>query len=152
MWHVEARSGRRCSVTIVSRGADYALRAMLDVASQVEGSRTVTEEIAQRQEIPGAFLSKVVAQLTQSGLLRTQRGASGGVFLGRAAEEINLRQVVEAVQGPVVLNLCTGPYDGCPRADTCPANPWFRHVQQSLTEMLDQATLAEIVRGRETLG
>ena len=131
-------------MTIVSRGADYAIRAMLDVASLAEGSRTVTEQIAQRQEIPGAFLSKVVAQLTQSGLLRTQRGASGGVFLGRAAQDISLREVVEAVQGPVVLNLCTGPYDGCSRADTCPAKPLFRQAQQSLVEVLDRATLAEM--------
>jgi len=138
-------------VTIVSRGADYAIRAMLDVASQAEGSRTVTVQIAQRQEIPGAFLSKVVAQLTQSGLLRTQRGASGGVFLGRAAEEISLRQVVEAVQGPMVLNLCTGPYDGCSRAHTCPASPLFRQAQQSLAEVLEQATLAEIAAKGEIL-
>lgn len=131
-------------MTIVSRGADYAIRAMLDVASQAEGSRTVTEQIAERQEIPGAFLSKVVAQLTQSGLLRTQRGASGGVFLGRAAEEISLRMVVEAVQGPVVVNLCTGPYDGCSRSDTCPAHPAFRKAQQRLVEVLDKAILAEI--------
>ena len=134
-------------MTIVSRGADYAIRAMLDVASQAEGSRTVTEQIAQRQEIPGAFLSKVVAQLTQSGLLRTQRGASGGVFLGRAAEEINIREVLEAVQGPVVLNLCTGPYDGCSRADTCPAHPLFRQAQQGLAEILERANLAKIVAG-----
>jgi Rrf2 family protein len=151
IWPVKARNGRRCSVTIVSRGADYAIRTMVYVASQAEGSRTVTEQIAQRQEIPGAFLSKVVAQLTQSGLLRTQRGASGGVFLGRAAEEISLRQVLEAVQGPVVVNLCTGPYDGCSRAGTCPAHPVFRQVQQSLGEMLDKATLAEIAVRGETL-
>jgi Rrf2 family protein len=148
---VKASNGRRCSVTIVSRGADYAIRAMLDVASQADGSRIVTEQIALRQEIPGAFLSKVVAQLTQSGLLRTQRGASGGVFLGRAAEEISLRQVVEAVQGPVVLNLCTGPYDGCSRADTCPANPLFRQAQQVLMEMLDRPTLAEMAASGEVL-
>jgi len=138
-------------VTIVSRGADYAIRAMLDVASQSEGGRTVTEQIALRQEIPGAFLSKVVAQLTQSGLLRTQRGASGGVFLGRAAEEISLRHIVEAVQGPVVLNLCTGPYDGCSRADTCPANSLFQQIQQSLAEGLDKATLAEMAARGEIL-
>jgi Rrf2 family protein len=138
-------------MTVVSRGADYAIRAMLDVASQSEGSRTVTEQIALRQEIPGAFLSKVVAQLTQSGLLRTQRGASGGVFLGRAAEEISLLQVVEAVQGPVVLNLCTGPYDGCTRADTCPAHPVFRQAQQGLAGALDKATLAEIAARAEIL-
>ena len=133
-------------MTLVSRGADYAIRAVLDVASQPEGTRTVTEHIAQRQEIPAAFLSKVVAQLTQSGLLRTYRGAAGGVFLGRAAEEISLRQVVEAVQGPIVLNLCTGPYDGCAKASSCPACGVFEDAQASLNEVLDAATLADLSR------
>jgi len=131
-------------VTVVSRGADYGIRAMLDLASQPVDQRTVTEQIAERQEIPVAFLSKVVAQLTQSGLLRTYRGAAGGVFLGRPADDINLRQVLEAVQGPIVLNQCTGPYDGCPKAATCPACRVFLEAQKSLQEMLERASLAEL--------
>jgi len=131
-------------VTVVSRGADYAIRAMLDLASQPVDQRTVTGQIADRQEIPVAFLSKVVAQLTQSGLLRTYRGAAGGVFLGRPADDINLRQVLEAVQGPIVLNQCTGPYDGCPKAATCPACRVFLEAQKSLQEMLERASLAEL--------
>lgn len=131
-------------MTVVSRGADYGIRAMLDLASQPVDQRTVTEQIAERQGIPVAFLSKVVAQLTQSGLLRTYRGAAGGVFLGRPADDINLRQVLEAVQGPIVLNQCTGPYDGCPKAATCPACRVFLEAQKSLQEMLERASLAEL--------
>ena len=132
-------------MTLVSRGADYAIRAMMDVANQPEDTRTVTERIAKRQKVPAAFLSKVVAQLTQSGLLRTHRGAGGGVLLGRSAEEINLRQIVEAVQGPIVVNLCTGPYDGCAKAAACPAYEVFHEAQESLREVLEQATLTELV-------
>jgi Rrf2 family protein len=131
-------------VTLVSRGADYAIRAMLDMAHQPEDARTVTERIAERQQVPSAFLSKVVAQLTQSGLLRTHRGAAGGVHLARPADEINLRQIVEAVQGPIVLNMCTGPYDGCATAASCPAYEVFQEAQKSLRKELEQATLAEL--------
>jgi Rrf2 family protein len=138
-------------MTLVVKGADYAIRAMLDLASQPADSRMVTEQIAQRQEVPAAFLSKVVAQLTQFGLLRTQRGAAGGVLLGRSPEEINLRQIVEAVQGPIVLNLCTGPYDGCVRAKICPAHETFEEAQKGLLAALEGATLAELVRAGETL-
>jgi Rrf2 family protein len=140
---------RRWTVTVVSRGADYAIRAVLDLASQPEDQRTVTEQIAARQEIPVAFLSKVVAQLTQSGLLRTYRGAAGGVFLARPADDINLRQVLEAVQGPIVLNQCTAPYDGCPKAATCPACRVFLEAQRSLQETLERASLAELANGRD---
>ncbi|NIN69920.1 MAG: Rrf2 family transcriptional regulator [Anaerolineae bacterium] len=131
-------------MTLLSRGADYAIRAMLDVACQPEGERTVTERIAERQEIPAAFLSKVVAQLTQAGLMRTHRGAAGGVLLGKPAEQINLRQIVEAVQGPIIVNLCTGPYDGCQRAVSCPASSVLMAAQRGLEEKLERAILAEL--------
>jgi Rrf2 family protein len=140
----ECEYQRRCSVTLVSRGADYAVRAALDVASQPADGRTVTGQIARRQDIPVAFLSKVVAQLTQAGVLRTHRGAAGGVYLGRSAEEINLLQIIEAVQGPIVINDCTGPYNGCPRADSCPACRVFEEAQRLLHEALREATLADL--------
>lgn len=138
-------------MTVVSRGADYAIRAMLDVAGQPADTRTVTEQIADRQEIPVAFLSKVVAQLTQSGLLRTYRGATGGVFLAQPADQINLRQVLEAVQGPIVLNQCTAPYDGCARAATCPVCRVFLQAQEGLQETFEQVNLAELAREGELL-
>jgi Rrf2 family protein len=131
---------------LVSRGADYAIRAMLDVARLPEDKRTVTEQIAMRQEIPVAFLSKVIAQLTQAGLMRTYRGAAGGVHLGRPAEEINLRQIVEALQGPIALSLCTDPYDGCPKAATCPAYRVFKEGQRNLDTLLEEECLADLVR------
>jgi Rrf2 family protein len=129
---------------LLSRGADYAIRAMLDVAVLPEGKKAVTERIAMRQEIPAAFLSKVVAQLTQAGLLRTHRGAAGGVELGQSAEEINLLQVIEAIQGPIVLNVCTDPFNGCSQAVTCPAHRVFEEAQRTLGETLEQAVLADL--------
>jgi Rrf2 family protein len=131
---------------IVSRGADYAIRAMVDLCGQSEDERAITEQIAIRQEIPGAFLSKVIAQLTQAGLMRTYRGASGGLDLGKPAEEINLRQIIEAVQGPTVLNVCTGPYNGCDRAETCAVTGVFKEAQTSLNTVLEQAILANLVK------
>jgi Rrf2 family protein len=129
---------------LLSRGADYAIRAMVDVAGLPEGKKAVTEQIAVRQQVPAAFLSKVVAQLTQAGLLRTHRGAAGGVELGQSAGDINLRQVVEAVQGPIVLNVCTGPYSGCPRAATCAAHRVFEEAQRALDEALERAILSDL--------
>lgn len=131
---------------LLSRGADYAIRAMLDVASLPGDRKTITAQIARRQEIPVAFLSKVIAQLTQAGLMRTYRGAAGGVNLAKPAEEISLRQVVEALQGPIALNLCTDPYDGCPRVDTCPAGTVFKQGQRNLDALLEQAILADMAR------
>lgn len=128
---------------LLSRGGDYAIRAMVDLASQPEKERNITQGIADRQQIPPAFLSKVLASLTQAGLVRTHRGAAGGVGLARSPEEISLLEVVEAVQGPILLNECTDPYRTCPLKDACAVSQTWREAQKNLEELLGSAYLSQ---------
>jgi len=131
---------------LLSRGGDYAIRAMVDLASRPEEERNITQGIADRQKIPPAFLSKVLANLTQAGLVRTHRGAAGGVGLARSPEEISLREVVEAVQGPIILNECTDPYRACPLEDTCNVSRAWREAQKNLVELLGSAYLSQFTK------
>lgn len=132
---------------LISKGGDYAIRAMLDLASRPPEERTVTQGIAGRQKIPPAFLSKVLAQLTQAGLVRTYRGATGGVGLARSPEEISLLAVVEAMEGPIILTECTDPYSSCPFQDSCPARPIWQEAKESLQRRLGGVSVAELVDG-----
>lgn len=131
---------------LVSRGGDYAIRAMVDLASRPGEERTITQGIADRQQIPPAFLSKVLASLTQAGLVRTHRGAAGGVALARSPEGISLLEVVKAVQGPIILNECTGAYRTCPLEDTCAVVQTWREAQKNLEELLGSAYLSQFAR------
>jgi Rrf2 family protein len=131
---------------LVSRGGDYAIRAMVDLASRPGEERTITQSIADRQQIPPAFLSKVLASLTQAGLVRTHRGAAGGVALARSPQEISLLEVVEAAQGPIILNECTHPYRACPLEDTCAVIETWREAQKSLEELLGSAYLSQFAK------
>ncbi len=90
----------------ISRQADYAIRAILDLAQVPQGELAQTREIARRQEIPEKYLPTIVRTLARAGLLRTMRGSHGGISLSRPPNEITLRQVVEAIDGPVLLNRC----------------------------------------------
>ncbi|HAL62748.1 MAG TPA: Rrf2 family transcriptional regulator [Chloroflexi bacterium] len=131
---------------LVSRGGDYAIRAMVDLASRPGEERTITQGIADRQQIPPAFLSKVLASLTQAGLARTHRGAAGGVGLARSPEGISLLEVVKAVQGPIILNECTDPYRTCPLEDTCAVSQVWREAQKNLEELLGSAYLSQFAK------
>ncbi|BBB01189.1 putative transcriptional regulator [Actinacidiphila reveromycinica] len=85
----------------ISAKADYATRALLELAS--EPARPLScEAIASAQEIPFRFLKSVVAELRRAGLVRSQRGCEGGYWLGRAADEITLLDVVRAVDGELI--------------------------------------------------
>ncbi len=84
----------------ISRGADYAVRAVLELGAANGDARLSSAEIAERQEIAAPFLTKILTRLASAGIVSTYRGANGGVVLARAAAEISLLEVVEAIEGP----------------------------------------------------
>jgi Rrf2 family protein len=84
----------------VSAKADYAIRAVVELAASGAGP-VKAERIAQAQEIPLKFLENIMADLRQAGIVGSRRGAEGGYWLARPADEINLAQVIRAVDGPL---------------------------------------------------
>jgi Rrf2 family protein len=84
----------------VSAKADYAIRAVVELAAAADGP-VKGERIAQAQEIPLKFLENIMSDLRQAGLVGSRRGAEGGYWLARPADEINLAQVIRAVEGPL---------------------------------------------------
>src|SRR5581483_3738531 len=84
----------------VSAKADYAIRAMVELAAAGDGPLKA-ERIAQAQEIPLKFLENIMTDLRQGGLVRSQRGAEGGYWLAKPAEEISLADVIRSVEGPL---------------------------------------------------
>ncbi len=85
----------------VSAKADYALRAMIELAVADGAGPIKGERLGQAQEIPLKFLESILGDLRQAGLVRSQRGAEGGYWLGRPADEITVADVVRAVEGPI---------------------------------------------------
>lgn len=135
----------------ISRAAEYAVRAMLDVASTDEKGVARTKEVAQHQGIPKVFLPKIVQRLAQAGLLRAHKGAAGGIMLSRPAKEINLRQIIEAIDGPIALNNCLIMPEECPRLSICPIHEVWVKAQQDLLASLEGMTLDRLVSRKEEL-
>src|SRR5450756_1561815 len=103
----------------ITHQADYAIRTMVYLASQDPNQRIATSQIAKDYKIPPSFLTKIVSQLAIAGLLRTSRGARGGVSLARPPEEISILDVLEAIDGPVLMNECVSDSCVCPFKATC---------------------------------
>jgi Rrf2 family protein len=134
----------------ISRGAEYAIRAMLDVAATEGKMQETTKEVAAHQGIPKVFLPKIVQRLVQAGLLRAHRGPAGGIALSRPPGDINMRQIIEAMDGPIALNACLILPGECPRESICPIHEIWVKTQQSLLTSLENVTLADLVaRGKE---
>src|SRR6478752_4730961 len=86
----------------VTAKADYAVRAVVELADSSQSSPRKVDDVAQAQSIPVSFLENILTQLRSSGVVRSQRGPEGGYWLARPAEELDLAHVIRAVEGPLV--------------------------------------------------
>ena len=86
----------------VTAKADYAVRAIVELAGSAQNAPRKVDDVARAQGIPVSFLENILTQLRSSGLVRSQRGPEGGYWLARPARDINLAQVIRAVEGPLV--------------------------------------------------
>jgi Rrf2 family protein len=130
----------------VSAKADYAIRAMVELAA-AEGGPLKAERIAHAQEIPLKFLENIMADLRQGGLIRSQRGAEGGYWLARPADEITLAHVIRAVEGPLA-NVRGRRSEEVEFVGTAaPLREVWVAVRASLRAVLESVTLADIARG-----
>lgn len=130
----------------ITRQADYALRAMLFLAKLEPNVRAATSRIASEQQIPPSFLAKIISQLSIAGLINTSRGARGGVTLARDAEQITLLDVVESIDGPISLNVCSHSAGACPFGEDCPIQPVWSETQTELVNKLKSTNFAQLVK------
>lgn len=130
----------------LTRKGDYAVRVVVDLATHPPEAVVRTRDVGRRTGVPPAYLVKIIQALAQAGLVRTRRGALGGVTLGRAAEAINLRQVIEAVEGPIYLNRCLVRPRLCPRDRFCSVHPVWARIQTVLTRELDATCIEDLAR------
>lgn len=135
----------------VSRKVDYALRAAIYLAYQSDGGPCSVAEIAAREGIPKKFLEKIIQDLIHHGLVRSTRGAQGGYALARAAEQVTFKDVIEAIEGPVALNVCVGvagETSDCAQYPRCAMLGVWREAQKRVMEVFATTTLADVRQKR----
>lgn len=131
----------------VSRKIDYALRAMIYLTSQNERRPCSVAEISARERIPKKFLEKIIQDLIHHGIVRSTRGAQGGYTLARAPESVTFKDVIEAIEGPVSLNVCVGDNSEsceCSLLPSCTMLWVWREAQQRVMEVFAKTTLADV--------
>ncbi len=135
----------------ITQQADYAIRAVLELALHKPDERVFSSEIARQQGVPAPFLTKILARLAAAGIVTTQRGVHGGIRLTRPAEQITLLQVVEAIDGPITLSRCVRAPEECARSVTCVVHPVWLKIRAELRARLAEchfAALADEARAR----
>lgn len=124
----------------ISRKTDYALRMLAMLAEDPErllSVRTAAEEV----NVPYSFARSIQHGLVQAGIVESLRGVHGGMRLKVSPDDVTIRQVVEAVQGPMVMNDCTAPDGDCARMGACCYHPLWAGAQALMRDYLDSVSL-----------
>jgi len=133
---------------ILRRNTDYALRLMVNLARRYGDGDASTRTLAEEEDVSYQLACKLMQQLHAAGLVESSMGPKGGFRLCRGPAEMNIREIIEAIQGPLRLNRCLLSRDACPRGDACPVRVKMGELQSQMDEYLGSVALEELVRGR----
>jgi Rrf2 family protein len=130
----------------VSAKADYAVRAAAELAAAEEGP-IKGERLAEAQDIPLQFLEHILLELKHHGIIRARRGAKGGYWLAKPADEVTVAEIVRAVEGPIAHVQSTPPEAIEYKGNAKHLQEVWIAVRASLREVLEETTLADLVSG-----
>lgn len=128
----------------LTRAADYAVRVMVHLAGLPEEERALLPDLALATKAPGSFLSKVLQALTRAEMISSRRGKTGGFVILQRGRDASMRQVIEAIDGPVALNVCLNGGKDCERKSWCPAHPVWARAQRAMMDVLMNVSVSEL--------
>lgn len=130
----------------LTRGGEYGIRGVLYLAQQDDGKVSMLSAIAKAQDVPPRFLAKIFQALAKAGVVKSHRGAKGGFSLARPASEITIRDVIEAIEGPIHLNVCLMGQGECGRDKICPVHAIWEEAQERMMNVLGRANFADLAK------
>jgi Rrf2 family protein len=127
----------------ITRETDYAIRCV-DYLSDKWGSVTMVDEIAKGKCVPKSFLAKILQKLTKASIVKSYRGVKGGFELARSPKEITLLEVIEAIQGPVAMNVCAVNEAMCGFSSSCAVHPVWMEIRREVEKILEKKNFAKL--------
>ncbi len=131
----------------ISTRGRYGLRAMVDLAVYEHSGATPLREISERQNISEQYLEQLFASLRKSGIVKSVRGAHGGYLLNHAPEDITVKDILVALEGPIAPVDCVLSKDArkeCNSSDGCVTYDLWVTVKKNIEQLLDSVKLSEL--------
>lgn len=127
----------------LTKKSKYALLGLAYLVSRDRGTTVPLAEVAEAQSLPATFLAKIFQELARHGVLEADRGRGSGYMLSRPPAEVRVREVVEAVEGPMALKQCLLWSNDCGEEDPCPLHYRLEQLHAQLDDVLNEITLAD---------
>ena len=135
----------------ITNQADYALRSMIYIAQNGHNRLTPSNVIAEEMQISRIFLSRINSQLVGAGLIKTRRGARGGIMLAKNPAEISIYDIVTTIDGKITLIRCTEDPEACPLAESCPYRVFWKETECLIIAQLKGTSLQDMLDKRAPL-
>ncbi len=130
----------------IPRRVDYGLRAAIYLSTQDPDRSCSLAEIAKHQSVPRKFLEKIIQDLIHSGLVKSKRGPDGGYTLARSPGKISFQDIIEALEGPIAVNVCMDEHLKCDHLPRCTMLGVWSEIQQKVVDVFSRTTLADLQR------
>ncbi len=134
---------------IYSRSAEYAIRAFVHLADVQEGKYAMVKNIADECDIPTHFLAKILQQLARKGFLRSSKGPTGGFTLRRSPDEINLLEIVDAIDGLAEYQRCPGGMAECNDEAPCGMHDSWKELRSRILDYMEDTSILDVAEAQK---
>lgn len=134
-----------------TKAEGYGILGLLYLAEKSEGQVVPLSEIAESQNVPEKFLAKIFQNLTKTGLVRSHRGVKGGFSFNKVPDDVTVKEVVEAIQGPYALAKCFLDAVNCDKYSSCPVRVILEKAQQNMMEVFSKYSLRDMMKWKKEL-
>ena len=130
----------------ISTKGRYALRVMVDLATNDNGNYINLKDIAKKQEISNIYLEQIIAMLNKAGFLDTARGNMGGYRLAKLPKEYIVGDILRATEGDLAPTYCLTEAGSCTRKQDCKTYAFWQGLDNIINEYVDSKTLEDLIR------
>lgn len=135
----------------ISTRARYGIRALLDLALHHEQEPILLKDIAERQEISLHYLEHLMASLVAGGIIRSTRGARGGISLVKSPRDIKVSEVIRLYEGSTAPVECVGKPEVCRRSKACVTRELWSDVKEAIDGVLDGVTIQDLATRQQAM-
>ncbi len=127
----------------------YGLRALVDLAISGTGQPVQLKDIAERQQISLSYLEHLINPLISAGIIKSIRGARGGIVLVKPPEQVKLNKIIEILEGPLAPVDCLMDTKSCPRSGLCATQDLWNEMKQAMENVLGSTSLQDLVNSQK---
>ena len=137
----------------ITRAGEYAVLGLMCLARRPAGSVVMIDEVSREEKIPKSFAAKIFQSLVKAGLVKGSRGSGGGFTLLKAAKDITVLEVIEAIEGKIAFQRCLAEDEPkCEHFGGCALCGLFEQAQDQVKDVFSRTTLADLMKTHVPVG